>query len=78
MSCEFTCLESPECIAECVEAAATVSTEIDPFPILGAVGLLFFSAMFSGLTLGLMSLDVSQLELVHGSSQPGNHKCCPR
>ncbi len=38
--------------------------------ILPALGLLFMSAFFSGLTLGLMSLDLAQLELVIASGDP--------
>ena len=38
--------------------------------VIGAVVLLCFAAMFSGLTLGLLGLDTNQLEIVRQSGTP--------
>jgi metal transporter CNNM len=42
--------------------------------IIGAVVLLGFSALFSGLTLGLLGLDTNQLEIVRESGTPDERK----
>ena len=60
--CIEACSLDAECVTSCAEPSG--SSGIDPFSVIAAVVLLCFSALFSGLTLGLLSLDVSQLELV--------------
>ena len=55
------CLEEPDCVSSC--AAAVLPKIVAPEDVLGALGLLLLSGLFSGLTLGLMSLDIRQLEL---------------
>ena len=49
------------CVASCV--ADFTPKDVEATNVLGALGLLCFSALFSGLTLGLMSLDIRGLEL---------------
>jgi hypothetical protein len=49
------------CVDECFSTHAP--KHIQATDILGTLGLLIFSGLFSGLTLGLMSLDIRQLEL---------------
>eukprot|EP00965_Chrysotila_dentata_P106383 3513712-Pleurochrysis_carterae.AAC.3 len=53
--CPLACNTTGDCVNGCVQAAAEEET-IDPVSILLAVVLLCFSALFSGLTLGLLSV----------------------
>ena len=59
-SCAADCFAlAPACAAECLEPA--------PFPVinlLGSVVLVMLSAMFSGLTLGLLSLSLEGLDIL--------------
>ena len=59
--CNSACELDAACVSSCVDSS---STEVEPLPVIISVVLLFFSAFFSGLTLGLLSLDVSGLELI--------------
>ena len=56
---DFACMES--CATAAVNPVA--SAGITVFDVVGTIFLLMASAMFSGLTLGVMGLDVGQLEL---------------
>ena len=69
----FTRSASPmddSCAAECVAlapACATQCLEPAPFPVinlLGSIVLVMLSAMFSGLTLGLLSLSLEGLDIL--------------
>ena len=58
--CLVHCTHSSKCVLDCTK---TFPMEFPPENVLGAIGLLLLSGLFSGLTLGLMSLDVRQLEI---------------
>ena len=60
-TCYDVCAFDHACLAGCI--AENGPKEVLPGDVLGALGLLCLSGLFSGLTLGLMSLDVQQLEL---------------
>ena len=60
-ACLAGCSSAPACVASCV--ADFTPTDVEPTNVLSALGLLCLSALFSGLTLGLMSLDIRQLEV---------------
>ena len=60
--CLDACVYDASCVSACVDSSS--STAVQPLPVVMSVVLLFFSAFFSGLTLGLLSLDVSGLELI--------------
>ena len=73
MSCFEACETSAaaSCVAEC---AAEIENPPEEHPVifdvLGALGLLCLSGLFSGLTLGLMSLDIQQLEITIAGGTP--------
>ena len=62
-----TCVDACSFDAPCVEAcsieAALPPTGVSLYDVGGTLGLLMLSGLFSGLTLGLMSLDIRQLEV---------------
>lgn len=73
-SCASLCGLKPECVAPCVAAAAPVSAGALAGSILLTLFLLCGSAFFSGLTLGLLSLDVPGLELIEACGEPDDRR----
>ena len=63
--CISACNTDFACVESCATAAVNpvASAGITVFDVVGTIFLLMASAMFSGLTLGVMGLDVGQLEL---------------
>ena len=59
--CHIGCNIDAACIEVCADAFEPKVVRIES--VLGALGLLCLSGLFSGLTLGLMSLDLRQLQL---------------
>jgi hypothetical protein len=70
-------LQNDVCDAVCCEQFQIVCESSNPFSgvalsiqIIMIIGLILFSALFSGLTLGLMSLDKTGLEIVMEGDDP--------
>ena len=59
--CHIGCNIDAACIEVCADTFEPKVVRIES--VLGALGLLCLSGLFSGLTLGLMSLDLRQLQL---------------
>mmetsp|Transcript_2582 Transcript_2582/g.7605 ORF Transcript_2582/g.7605 Transcript_2582/m.7605 type:complete len:748 (+) Transcript_2582:102-2345(+) len=72
-TCLDDCQLRPECVAEC-EDESTMSAANYAISILVTVVLLCMSGFFSGLTLGLMSLDMSGLELIEACGEAKQQK----
>ena len=70
--CIGACDTDVTCMGSCATAAVNpvASVGITVFDVLGTLLLLMASAMFSGLTLGVMGLDVGQLELKMTAGTP--------
>ena len=69
-SCSTACSSASTCVAACVARVMDPATEIAWHQFLAMIALLVCSGLFSGLTLGMMSLDVSNLELVIAGGDP--------
>lgn len=64
-TCQTACGLSEACVGLCISEVKSV--HVEPSDILSAILLLMCSGTFSGLTLGVMSLDLRELELmIHG------------
>jgi metal transporter CNNM len=59
MTCASRCAAAPSCAEECLAPAG-----IQPVNVFGTVFLVMLSAMFSGLTLGLLSLSLEGLDIL--------------
>ena len=59
MTCASGCAAAPSCAEGCLAPAG-----IQPVNVLGTVFLVLLSAMFSGLTLGLLSLSLEGLDIL--------------
>jgi hypothetical protein len=70
--CIGACDTDVTCMGSCATAAVNpvASAGVTVFDVLGTLLLLMASAMFSGLTLGVMGLDVGQLELKMTAGTP--------
>ena len=67
-----------DCTAECADDGAAVSWAAN-LPVIGAVVvLILFSGMFSGLTLGLLSLSIEGLDIVINGGSPEEAKWAAR
>lgn len=69
-SCSHACEAAALCMADCAEQLEDDSQGPHIYEIFAVIGLLMCSGLFSGLTLGMMSLDVSNLELVIAGGEP--------
>lgn len=61
---------APVCMSECVASLQSTPSGVDILQIFAILLLLCMSGLFSGLTLGLMSLDPQQLRLLIAGGSP--------
>ena len=68
-TCHAACALDAGCVELCVEESSA-EVVVDPLSVVIAVVLLGLSGLFSGLTLGLMSLDVQGLQIIIAGGDP--------
>ena len=68
-TCHAACALDAGCVELCVEESSA-EVAVDPLSIGAAVVLLGLSGLFSGLTLGLMSLDPQGLKIIIAGGDP--------
>jgi len=62
--CFAACNASSSCASECLEPSRSGGSKIDAATLIGSLCLLLMSGFFSGLTLGLLSLNLEDLEII--------------
>lgn len=68
-TCTNDCIAKPECLGSCLDVSGTPVARVILNVVVTMI-LLCLSGFFSGLTLGLMSLDISGLELIDACGEP--------